>query len=142
MFTSNTIDRSLFRPTYDMGMFSRPSVPVYGPTDEGMGFWGNLVTGLVQAAGPLYQAKTSKDIAKSQIAHESRLASMSEETRRMEILLQQKQAELLSSSNQRTTPISKATTAIKSPVGIAAIVGGTVAIGLAIYLITKKKRRK
>ena len=133
------IDRSLYGSKEDFGIFSKQTLPMYGADDDNFGFWANLVTGLVQAGGTIYQTKSSKDIAKSQMAHESRLASISEDTRRMELALQQKQADLLSRSSQRPSPVSAV---IKSPIGITAIVGGTIGIGLLAYLLLKKRKRR
>lgn len=143
MFPSNAIDKSLERSTDDMSLFTGPVLPYYDPSDKSMGFWANLVTGLVQAGGQVYGAKSAKAVTKAQIAHEGRMATMQEDTRRMELALQAKQAELLASASQKGSGmLGGVSKTIQSPAGMVTVAGASIGLGLLLFLLLRKKKRR
>ena len=141
MFLDN-IDKSFYQPTDDLGIFKTPDYQMYGSDDGNMGFWSQIVTGLVQTGGQIYGVKSQKKTAQRQLTHDTKISEMAEKTKRMELAIQAKQLELLAPSGQKTSTIGRVTSTIKSPIGMITIAGASIGIGVILYLVLKKKKRR
>lgn len=103
--------------------------------DENFGsIWATLAQTVVGAAGTIYTAKTQEDIAESKLTHERTMIAMQEETKRMELAVQQKQADLLARASEKETMLGS----ISDPKTYAILGGAGLGIGLLVYLLLKK----
>lgn len=121
-------------------MFSGGAVTISklrNPQDnDNFGIWAELLQTAVQVGGQIYTAEQQEEIAESKLAFQREQAVMQEETRRMELAIKEKQAELLARASQRDSMLG--TVSFTDPKMLAILGGAGLGIGLLVYLLMKK----
>jgi len=123
-------------------MYTRNTELANPPSDGNFGLdLSGIASSLIKAGTDVYTAKTQAGIAKSQVQASTQLTALQQQTERMRLALQERQAALLAKADEKTTlGAGGFIAAISSPKNILIAVGIASAVGLTYYLV--KRRRK
>jgi hypothetical protein len=127
---------------FSAGMTSNARSPqrLKPPSEDNFSGWEAILAPLITAGSAAYTVGQSKDIEEAKMQAQASITAMQEQTKRMELELQEKQLELLSQSSESNqlmkTPIAGVD--FSSPKTLALLGGIGLGVGLLTYFIFKK----